>query len=297
MQNYIEQFKNKMLEVGITPPSLIIEDGQIHRFPTSSKSKDTAGWYILHSDGIPAGSFGDWRTGVASTWCSKSKDQMSVQEWLAYCRLQADAKQKREHAQLQANNQARERACLIWEKAEPASQDHPYLLKKLVLPYMARQQRNMLVLPIVNFENEIQCLQFISPDGSKVLLSGGAKKGNFIPINKIENPKTILICEGFATGATLAASRPDDQVIAAIDAGNLKSVALNVRRYWPEVEILICADDDRIVSGNPGKTKAREAAIAAGARYTFPIWPEDAPSSLTDFNDLFNWNLRSRGLA
>ena len=39
-----------------------------HRFSSSGKRADDAGWYVLHSDTIPAGMFGDWRTGIKENW-------------------------------------------------------------------------------------------------------------------------------------------------------------------------------------------------------------------------------------
>jgi putative DNA primase/helicase len=78
-------------------------------------------------------------------------------------------------------------------------------------------------------------------------------------------------------------------VLAALNAGNLKPVAVACRQHWPSAEIIIAGDDDRQTNGNPGATKAREAAIAAGAELALPQWPEGAPENLSDFNDLAVW--------
>jgi len=74
-----------------------------------------------------------------------------------------------------------------------------------------------------------------------------------------------------------------------VDAGNLKAVATGARNRWPNVDIVVCGDDDRQTEGNPGSTNARAAAIAAGARYALPEWPPAAPLNLSDFNDLYTW--------
>ncbi|MBS0289804.1 MAG: toprim domain-containing protein [Proteobacteria bacterium] len=290
MQDYIAQFKEAMVNVGLTPPSKIIDDGKIYRFSTNHKSFDMAGWYVLFKVGISAGCFGDWRTGSAHTWCVKSKEQMTTQEWRMHHQLLENAKRQRALIQSQEQKLAKGRAQYIWDCAKPADPIHPYLLKKRISPFIARQRGEILVLPIVNTCNELQSLQFISPDGSKKLLSGGIKKSCYIPITHIDIvPNNLIICEGFATGASLKAAYPDRHVIAAIDAGNIKPVAMKARQAWPHAQILICADDDRLVCGNPGITKARAAAIASGAKYVAPPWPKDAPTTLTDFNDLINW--------
>ena len=62
--NYIEQFAGAMAECGLQPRE-IVDDGKLHRFdgPDEKRGKCSA-WYVLHGDGLPAGSFGDWRTGL-----------------------------------------------------------------------------------------------------------------------------------------------------------------------------------------------------------------------------------------
>jgi putative DNA primase/helicase len=77
--------------------------------------------------------------------------------------------------------------------------------------------------------------------------------------------------------------------LAAVDAGNLQAVTTGARNRWPTADIVVCGDDDRQTEGNPGATKARAAAIAAGARYALPEWPPAAPLNLSDFNDLYTW--------
>lgn len=104
-----------------------------------------------------------------------------------------------------------------------------------------------------------------------------------------DDGRKILIVEGFATGATLAMKYTDYCVIAACNSGNLKHVAMKIRQTISNAEIVICADDDRLNPENPGISKGREAAILAGAFFSKPNWPEDAPISLKDFNDLECW--------
>jgi putative DNA primase/helicase len=141
---------------------------------------------------------------------------------------------------------------------------------------------------------ELTSLQFIAPNGAKRLLGGGRKQGCFIAVSGDEDAvHRIVICEGWATGCTLAENDPDALVLSAIDAGNLKPVAVAARRRWPSAELIIAGDDDRQTPGNPGATKAHEAAIAADGLLALPQWPENAPEHLTDFNDLNLWLLGS----
>lgn len=50
----------------------------------------------------------------------------------------------------------------------------------------------------------------------------------------------------------------------AFDGGNLLSVVQAIRAKFPNIAITLCVDNDTKTSGNPGLTKAREAALAVG---------------------------------
>ncbi|MBK9442977.1 MAG: hypothetical protein IPN53_17465, partial [Comamonadaceae bacterium] len=81
----IEQFTTAIESAGLPVPHEVIDDGVIHRFSTSGKPRDESGWYVLHTDGIAAGSFGDWRQqGIKQSWCIKSPDTMTDGERQAH---------------------------------------------------------------------------------------------------------------------------------------------------------------------------------------------------------------------
>jgi putative DNA primase/helicase len=181
--------------------------------------------------------------------------------------------ERREHAQ------AAERAMAIWDAATPAEPEHGYLRRKHVDPHGARQYRGLLCLPVVDFAGALWSLQFIEPDGSKRLLKDGRKAGNHIPVQEPAEPARLLLCEGWATGATLAGWEPDAVVLAAIDAGNLESVAIAARKRFPDLEIVVCGDAD-----DAGVKAAKRAARAVGAMVAFPEFPPGTEGS--DFNDL-----------
>ncbi len=93
----------------------------------------------------------------------------------------------------------------------------------------------------------------------------------------------LVICEGWATGATLHEVM-GDFVLCAMNAGNLAKVAQGARKHFPEAKIIIAADNDRFTPGNPGLAKAIEAARLVQATLIVPEFPEGAEG--TDFNDL-----------
>ena len=180
-----------------------------------------------------------------------------------------------------ARSRARKRAASIWRDAAPASEDHPYLVKKGVRPHGLRSCGDKLVVPVSD-GSELHSLQSISSDGKKLFLPSGRVKGHFFLIG---DPKgTICIAEGFATGATIH-EITGHAVVVAFNAGNLLPVAEVVREKYPDGHLIVCADDDA-KSGNPGLTKAQEAAQAVGAVVAVPDFGDDRPKGATDFNDL-----------
>ena len=295
----IQSFQAEMLANGINPPDQINADGELHRFYIQGDKRGSKnGWYIINSDYIPCGVFGSWKVGKSTKWCAKKREHMNSVECVKFQHQIVDIKRQRDTERTKMRGKAAKLAERIYRGCSPVEPNHPYLIRKRISPYCARQCGKNLVLPIKNIEGKIWSLQHIMPSGDKLFLANGAVSGHFIPVqgwpaNHVKN----LICEGFSTGATLAEAYPQACVIAACNAGNLKPVALGVRKHLPDAEIIICADDDRLNPDNPGLTNGRDAAIASGSLLTKPDWPEGAPDSLTDFNDLACWIFSQGALA
>lgn len=100
----------------------------------------------------------------------------------------------------------------------------------------------------------------------------------------------IYICEGFATAASVQEAFPQELVVAAFNAGNLRGVCVAIKARHPSATIIVCADNDAytIINGKPdniGLRKARAAAGSVGGSIRYPIfrYPQ---KGLTDFNDL-----------
>jgi Uncharacterized protein conserved in bacteria len=95
------------------------------------------------------------------------------------------------------------------------------------------------------------------------------------PIAEPDGP--LLVCEGWATGASLAMAT-GCTVVAAMDAGNLTPVAEALRRRFPAADIVLVADNDDKPGrdANPGVEAARKAALAVDGRLAVPDSPGDA---------------------
>ena len=143
-----------------------------------------------------------------------------------------------------------------------------------------------LIVPALDIDGAIWSLQFIAPDSRKRFYPSGKIQGRFCPFGLTVNPAKVLICEGIATALTLHedTSLP---VIAAFNANNLVPVAEAIRWKYTNVDILICGDDDHMTEGNPGRTKAIEAAARCGGDWQLPDFT-GLPRGLkdSDFNDL-----------
>ena len=167
-------------------------------------------------------------------------------------------KQAREAEDRARKAEAKKRAHDLWERAKPAPEDHAYLKAKGVKAHGLRVHDGRLVVPLRDASGELCSLQFIAGDGQKKFLPGGRVTGRYFGVGKPDG--VILIAEGVATGATLHAAT-GSAVAIAFNAGNLEAVGKALRSRYPEIRLIVCADDDAATKSNPGMAKARAAAL------------------------------------
>jgi phage/plasmid primase-like uncharacterized protein len=110
----IDQFRQTMTNAGLTPPDTIIADGKIHRFTTNGKRSDEAGRYVLHMDSLPAGWFGDYRTGLSQKWCSIERNAQTPEQQRQYATLLKSMQNARHRANKAEHDAAAEIAQTIW---------------------------------------------------------------------------------------------------------------------------------------------------------------------------------------
>ncbi len=267
-----------MTRAGIAPhdPADIVADGRLCRYRVDGDRPGTRnGWCVLHLDGIPAGVYGSWRAGFSSTWSARSRTDMTPAERADLARRIEAARAERDADQHRRHADAASRAADLWAESRPADPRHPYLARKRVQPHGARQLGPRLVLPVTTMSGVLASLQFIAADGGKMLLSGGRKRGCCISVADPPEPWRVLICEGWATGTSLAEADPGARVLAAVDAGNLLPVALAARDRWPDIDIVLAGDADPV-----GRRYAHAAAQAVGGRVLIPAVDG------TDWNDV-----------
>lgn len=186
-------------------------------------------------------------------------------------RLEAKREAKRQRALAE---RAARRAAKWWGQCSDWGTS-PYLEGKGFPPgrlYGARisNTHGNLVIPLLNGKGQVQGLQVIYHDpetkrrkkrNKDFAPPGLVKKGHWFQISSPHAGGVLLLCEGFATAASLheATGLP---VVAAFDAGNLLPVAQELAKRYRGARILVCADDDYLTEPNTGVIKAEEAALA-----------------------------------
>jgi phage/plasmid primase-like uncharacterized protein len=192
---------------GLEPPDNIEMDGKIHRFKSGTKGApgiDKPGWYLVFGDGIPAGRFGCWRSGIEVTWRADVGRKLTQTEEMAHARRLSESKAMRDAALERQHQLASDTVEKIWTGAQAALPDHPYLAKKGIGVHGARATGDgRLVVPLYDPDGTISSLQYIDHQGGKLYHPGGQTGGKFWQIGTMDEPGTLYVAEGFATAATI----------------------------------------------------------------------------------------------
>jgi len=256
-----EQIREAMLAAGISPPVVIEIDGKMHRWQTGSKGKpghDKPGWYVFFPDGVPAGMYGDWRTGVSHMWRADMGRDLSSVELASVSLRQAEARAARDAKAASAADSVE----LIWSQAGAASPDHPYLVRKNVGAHGLRITGDgRLMAPLFSPDGALSSLQYIDSEGGKLYHPGGATGGRYWSVGALEGD-LIYVAEGFATAATIheATGKP---CVVAYSASNLVPVTGSVSEAYPNARLVIVADND---ASGVGQRYGEQASARHGAR-------------------------------
>ena len=275
-----EHFRAAMHKAGLDYTGPLYPDGRLHRIRVEGDQTRNS-WYVLHSGPPAAGVFGCWKRGTKETWCDRNGNLSQAERDSVHCRWQ-EAERERERIEKERHAKARISAEWILKRAHPLTA-HAYLAAKGVRSCgEVREYRGALALPLRDADGTLHSLQFIGVDGAKRFLSGGRVAGCFLTVTgKPDGP--LVICEGYATGASIAEAT-GHAVVCAMNAGNLLAVSTALRAKWPERDILVAADNDQWTDGNPGITRAAESAKTIHAQLASPQF-RNITTKPTDFND------------
>lgn len=288
-------FSEALAAAGLVVEGLPVADGALHRCGVAGNPRGKDGAFRIHLDPPACCWWCNWGTGDTGTRTLAPEKEMSAAERKALRERIAAARKAAEEEQRKRHAAAAKLARVLWERATPAPDSHPYLVRKQVpAPGLRQDAQGRLVVPVRDADGGLVSLQFILPEKpvngpDKLFLKGGRTAGCFYPIpakgGGHDGP--LLICEGFATGGSLHLAT-GHACLAAFNAGNLEAVARLARERYPERELVLCADNDVRPDDRPntGLEAAGRAARAAGAKLAVCPAHEGRP---TDFNDLAVW--------
>ena len=307
----VTEVENRLYEVmsesGMSPASgqrLDITSGQLVRYQIQGHRQGTKnGAYIVYLDDRPAGCVQNWKTGEKATFTMKGLPPLSAEDNEKFRQQMEQDRVKRAKEEQKKHALTARKALAMWNSGIAPDPNFTYLQNKKVPAYNLKQGKNetrenesgnrkggntdVLLVPLYDTQSkQLINLQQIYKDGSKYPLTGGKMKGVFTAIGK-SNEGAILICEGWATGATLY-KLTGHMVICAMSAGNLSEIARFTKQLQPNREILICADNDHQTAKKEGKNPGIAAAIAAAEASSLgaPVWPDFAPDEDgSDWND------------
>jgi phage/plasmid primase-like uncharacterized protein len=284
-----DSFRTAMANTGMSYSGSLVEDGKLHRFNLEGESGESC-WYVLHPDDpIPAGAFGCWRRNINERWYLKTEVKLSYKEYAAVQKKWKEAEARKLRDEQERHTRMALKAFVYFSALPKATADHPYLITKKVGAHgdLRVNADGDLVLPLIDSEAKPWSYQTIDSKGDKLFMPGGRVQGCLYWI-KPEAEGPLVICEGYATGATLHEAT-GYSICCAMNCGNLAAVAKVIREKFPSRILVIAADDDRFTAKgdepyNPGLEKAKLAAASTKSILAVPTFSDQ--SSGTDFNDL-----------
>lgn len=279
-----EEFTDALKSVGcVISGDHPIMDGKKHRISVEGENftkNSGSGFYVGHLDGHPAGYIKNNKTGADVTW--KFKGYTLDPQQKALMVAEAAEKLRQRDAELsKMQEQAAKRVFKQIGKLVTIKQSTPYLLAKGIEPQAGAftdKDGKKTYLPAFDADGKQWTMQYIQEDGTKRFAKDSKKEGCFHVVggmDELTKAPALVICEGYATAATLQQSL-GYATVSAFDSGNLAFVAQALHKKFPDKPVVIAGDDDRhleAVQGiNPGRTKAADAAKLVGGKLILPIF-------------------------
>ena len=111
-------FRDAIAAAGLVPPKEVVSDGRLHRFPSSHKGRDDAGWCIAQEHGsLVSGTFGCWRQGRKWHWTSRERRDLTSVDRMEWRRQLSAARIERQRAEAEGRRTCRDRAAQIIERS------------------------------------------------------------------------------------------------------------------------------------------------------------------------------------
>lgn len=285
-------------------------------------------WTSKHGHTYIVGVFGVWHgtdDGKTKIELPSRTDlpELTKEDLAAIREAHKAAERKLKEERAREAKQAASWAAIVWSKCEPC-EEHEYLSRKGIEShglrlmtgtdgmvfqglddsnfYRLSQADGALVVPMHDQHGNVSGIQFIYPRGHKRAKkierdkefwpSGMAMGGTFGLVGPVQRNGILLVCEGYATAASLHEAT-GLSVAYAFSANNLIKAGKILRKAYPRLRLLFCADDDYLTENNPGCTAAADSAAAIElSAWTKPDFKDEEGNDrrggkkLTDYNDL-----------
>jgi P4 family phage/plasmid primase-like protien len=280
---FCSALEEAFVHFGLPFPDRTLQLGAIVRFATNGNANDLAGWCKLFPDATGA-VFGCNRDGTRFVWQQRDSnlplptkaERQSIRAKAAKARGLSEIERTNEHAVAGKNTVA------ILSNTHEVDSAHPYVVRKGIEPYSARQNRDgTVVLPVYSANGTLQSLQFIRPNGQKRFLHQARLKGGRLYFGAPANGAPLKLVEGWATGCSIHEAT-GVTVVICFSGSNLDDVAADLRRQFPDSPLQIAGDLD--VHGKGLEYAQAAAAAGAPATVLLPIFADGRACG--DFNDL-----------
>ncbi len=301
----LDDVLGQFADYGLEPAQPLVFGKLTRCKTTQDKGKEKNGWYVVHEqrtekgEMLIFGAFGDWRSGESQKIKVKA-GRMSPEEREVMRARQEEAKRRAAEISANAARRAAKRAAGMFKRM-PEKGRSDYLDRKQIVGFGVRYapRTGAFLVPMSNVRDEIVGLQVVFPTKQEdtgrdksYWPYGMSKEGAFHLIGPHPDPgEPVLVCEGYATGASLHMAT-SLTVAVAFDAGNLLVVCKAMREHFAGCPLIICRDDDWKTTKpngdawNPGEEKANNAALIVGGQVVAPIFSGEREAKWTDFNDL-----------
>lgn len=282
-------------------------------------SHEQNGSYVIRTGEYPVALFRNWHASAPSPWLIIFPDSVTSSSLSAEDakRREAELARLKEEMREQREKEYKEKLHLLTDvvgRMKKAS-EHEYLSLKLLSPSAGLGvvssadaglllgskdiKSSALLIPRFAFEDN-------SLAGAELIFRSSANPqvfdkraicpvaNTYFSIPGEKGNKTVVVCEGYATGQSIW-ERTGATVYCAFGAANLLPLAkkLAARSKTASAHLIIAADNDnyskdgKARADNPGVEYAAAAAKAVGCKLVVPSWPDAAYKAPCDFSDLY----------
>lgn len=290
----VAQFLDAAVEAGLRISGEPIADGKVHRVAVEGTDKKSGG-YVLHLDERPAGTIWNYKSGYKSGWSASAP----IVPLTADQRKEREVRQSAERESEERDRINREESLARWVSngwhGATFVDTHPYLIAKhaeMGSGDLRVAGDGRLLVPMHDVDGKIWNVQRISDDGEKKYVKGARKTGMHHRLGKFDPTRPLILAEGYATASTVREATGQN-VAVCFDSGNLLPVAKAYRERYPNLRIIIAADNDHHLPkqqtatgrylSNVGVEKATLAAAEVGAAVLIPEFADGHKG--TDWND------------